>query len=295
MIWVVGAAGMLGRELCDTLSRRKIPFVSSDREVDILDLVAIRLYITTNRPTWVVNCAAYTAVDRAEDEEALALRLNADGPANLARVTCDAGVRLLHLSTDYVFPGDSSRPYLESDLVQPTGAYGRTKAAGECAVQEISPDAVIVRTAWLYGKHGPNFVASMLRLMAERESLGVVADQRGTPTWARDLSEAICMIVKTPGFPAGIYHYTDAGETTWFDFAAEIQRLGIESGLLKCPCKVKPLRTTEYPTKARRPSYSVLSKDKISALGIAVPVWQHSLALYLDELKRIQEGTIRDA
>lgn len=289
MIWVTGAAGMLGRELCEALAAAGYDYAATDRELDILDPVAVLAYARERRPGWIVNCAAYTAVDRAEDEEALATRLNADGPAHLAAAARDIGARLLHISTDYVFAGDGTRPYLESDPVRPLGAYGRGKALGEAAALKAEPGAVILRTAWLYGRHGPNFVATMLRLMAERESLGVVADQRGSPTWARDLAAAIVAIVGRRGFPAGVYHYTNSGEASWYEFACAIQRLGLSLGLLTRPCLIKPLATSEYPTKAARPAYSVLSKDKIMAQGLRPPAWEDSLSLYLSALKRDKE------
>ncbi|MDA8427477.1 MAG: dTDP-4-dehydrorhamnose reductase [Treponema sp.] len=235
-----------------------------------------------NALSWIVNCAAYTAVDKAESEPELARSLNVEGPRNLARLAARRGARLVHLSTDYVFDGKGTRPYLESDELGPTGVYGATKAEGERVVFEECPSALVLRTAWLYGRHGPNFVRSMLRLMAERESLGVVADQRGTPTWAFDLAGAIADIVSRISAEAGVYQYTDAGETTWYDFAREILRLGREAGLLKRDCELKPLTTAEYPTPARRPAYSVLSKDKIARVfGIVPPRWEESLAKYI--------------
>ena len=234
---------------------------------------------------WIVNCAAYTAVDKAEDESELCARLNAEGPENLGRLAAAIGARVLHLSTDYVFDGSGSRPYLESDPAQPLGTYGRTKAEGEARLLSAAPDSIVLRTAWLYGRHGPNFVATMLRLMKEREEIGVVADQAGSPTWARDLSGAIAAILSRPEPPAGIYHYTNSGETSWHGFAVEIERLGREAGLLARPCRVKALSTAEYPTKTRRPAYSVLSKEKIErTFGLRPPEWRESLKAHLWEL-----------
>jgi dTDP-4-dehydrorhamnose reductase len=281
VIWLIGNKGMLGTELTRVLTQRGLSLAGTDREVDILDPAALAAFASGKGIRWVINCAAYTAVDKAEDEEGLALRLNAEGPGNLARLCAGIGARLIHISTDYVFSGDGARPYLESDPTDPAGAYGRTKAAGERAVLAEAPGAVIVRTAWLYGRHGPNFVSTMLRLMASKDEIGVVADQQGTPTWAFDLSRALAAIAEWPDFPAGVYHFTNAGETTWHGFALEIQRLGTDLGLLKSPCRVKALSTAEYPTKTKRPAYSVLSKDKILAAGIVVPEWKASLRDYL--------------
>jgi dTDP-4-dehydrorhamnose reductase len=173
------------------------------------------------------------------------------------------------------------RPYREDDPTSPLGAYGRTKEAGEKRVLAVAPDAIIVRTAWLYGKYGPNFVYTMLRLMKERDSIGVVADQQGSPTWTRDLARAIITILRHEYVPSGIYHYTNEGETTWYDFAREIYRLGRASGILEKECTINPLTTDQYPTKAHRPAYSVLSKEKIKALGVEVPAWQTSLERFI--------------
>ncbi|HUW39949.1 MAG TPA: dTDP-4-dehydrorhamnose reductase [Rectinemataceae bacterium] len=319
MIWIVGSGGMLGRELVEVFAARGIEALGSGRELDFTDLPALEAFAVSRWPaeeprgaepsagepsagepsaaaprrggralSWIVNCAAYTAVDKAESEPEAARSLNVEGPANLARLASRRGARLLHISTDYVFDGKGTRPYLESDELGPTGVYGATKAEGERVVFEECPSALVLRTAWLYGRHGPNFVRSMLRLMAERESLGVVADQRGTPTWAADLAGAIADIVSRgePGPEAGIYHYTDAGETSWYDFAREILRLGREAGLLERGCELKPLSTAEYPTPARRPAYSVLSKDKIERVfGIVPPRWEESLAKYIAGIK----------
>jgi len=291
VIWLIGNKGMLGTELTRVLTQRGLSLVGTDREVDILDPAALAAFASGKDVRWVINCAAYTAVDKAEDEEGFALRLNAEGPGNIARLCTSIGARLIHISTDYVFSGDGTRPYLESDPTDPTGAYGRTKAAGERAVLAEAHDAIIVRTAWLYGRHGPNFVSTMLRLMASKDEIGVVADQQGTPTWAFDLSHALAAIAARPDFPAGIYHFTNSGETTWHGFALEIQRLGTDLGLLRSPCRVKALSTAEYPTKTRRPAYSVLSKDKILAAGVAVPEWKASLRAYLAGLGTDPVGT----
>jgi len=287
MIWLVGDKGMLGTELGEVFASRGLAFVGSDREVDILDPAALAAFAEGKGIRWIVNCAAYTAVDKAEDEEAFALRLNAEGPENLARLCAAIGARLIHISTDYVFDGRGSRPYLEADATAPGGAYGRTKAEGERRVLLAAPDSVILRTAWLYGRHGPNFVATMLRLMASRDEIGVVADQKGTPTWAYDLSIAIADIAERPDFPAGIYHYTDSGETTWHEFALEIQRTGTELGILSRPCRVNALGTEQYPTKAKRPAYSVLSKEKILSEGLIAPDWRASLRRYLSEASSV--------
>ncbi len=288
MIWLIGCKGMLGTELAEVLTASGLAWAGSDRETDIRDPRALESWLAApggaNGQTidWIVNCSAYTAVDRAEDEEELARGINATGAGNIARLAASIGARLVHISTDYVFRGDGTHPYGEADPVDPQGAYGRTKAEGEALVSNLCPRNFIIRTAWLYGRHGPNFVDTMLRLMRERDSIGVVADQHGTPTWAHDLAQVIAAFVRREPASFGIYHFTNAGQATWFEFASEIQRLGLELGLLDRACRIKRLTTAEYPTKARRPAYSVLSKDKIIAAGISVPEWKESLRSFFE-------------
>ena len=295
MIWIVGNRGMLGTELTRYIEAQGMPVLGTDRELSILEPEALSAFVQDKPITWIVNCAAYTAVDKAEDEEALAFRLNAEGPENLSRLAHRIGARLLHISTDYVFSGiansenDVPRPYREDDPTGPTGAYGRSKEEGERRVLSTNPASIIVRTAWLYGAHGPNFVFTMLRLMKERDLISVVADQRGSPTWARDLSAAIYQLITKSEVPAGTYHFTNDGECSWFDFALAIRDEARALGLLQKECAVQPITTEQYPTKARRPAYSVLSKDKIKALGIPVPGWRESLVQFLKAQNKVKD------
>lgn len=285
MIWLIGNKGMLGAELGEALTEARMGFVGTDREVDVLDPDALRKFAKDKGITWIVNCAAYTAVEKAEDEVDLCTRLNVDGPENIARIAKSIGAKFLHISTDYVFDGSGTRPYYEDDPVAPIGVYGRTKAEGEAALRGACPEHVILRTAWLYGLHGANFVYTMLRLMGTKDKIGVVYDQRGTPTWAADLSSAIISILKVPAPRFGTYHFTNAGETNWHEFACEIQRLGCEAGILSKSCPIEALTTAQYPTKVRRPAYSVLSKEKIKRdYGIVIPDWKGSLRLFIKEI-----------
>jgi dTDP-4-dehydrorhamnose reductase len=282
MIWLVGNKGMLGAELSAALSEAGIDTVGTDREVSILEPAALEAFARSKRPSWIINCAAYTAVEKAEEEAPLAARLNEEGPHNLAKLASLHGAKLLHISTDYVFDGSGTRPYLEEDPLAPLGVYGRTKAAGEARVREACAEHVILRTAWLYGRHGPNFVYTMLRLMSTKDRVGVVHDQRGTPTYARDLAMAILAIVGKPAARYGTYHFTNSGETSWYDFAVEIQKLGLESGILGKACAVEALTTEQYPTKVKRPAYSVLSKDKmVREYSILPKPWQESLEKHI--------------
>lgn len=281
MIWLIGCKGMLGTELSEMLAARGFEFVGTDREVDITSQSALDAFAAGRRIDAIVNCAAYTAVDRAEDDEAACRAINAEGPGNIAACARKIGASFLHMSTDYVFNGNGARPYREDDPTDPTGVYGRTKRDGETAALAANSKTWIVRTAWLYGKHGNNFVFTMLKLMKERDAVRVVNDQRGSPTWAYDLCAAICGILgKKP--PYGVYHFSGSGDISWHDFARAIHERARALGILDRDCAVNACTSAEYPAKVRRPPYSVLDKTKImAALGFAVPGWEASLDAFL--------------
>ena len=283
--WLVtGAAGMLGRDVTALLATRGEEFTALTRaDLDITDGAAAAAAVAAVKPDVVVNCAAWTAVDAAEENEAEALAINGHGPANLAAACAGLGAVLVHPSTDYVFPGDATVPYAEDAAPAPAGAYGRTKLAGERAVLATLPDAsYVVRTAWLYGAHGKNFVKTMLRLARGDVAPGVVADQYGQPTWTADVAAKIYDLVSA-AVPAGIYHATSSGQTTWFGLAEEIfllhhamenQDRETERGRLT----PRPLTTAEYPTPAKRPAYSVLGHAAWHAAGIApIGDWKDAL------------------
>ncbi|HNX57711.1 MAG TPA: dTDP-4-dehydrorhamnose reductase [Spirochaetota bacterium] len=282
MIWIIGNNGMLGKELSALCDSAGIPYVGSDRECDITDVEALRSFAAGKDVKWIVNCSAYTAVDKAEDEETLAYAINAAGAVNIAIVASETGAKMIHISTDYVFGGDGSRPYKEDDPVNPTGAYGRTKYAGEEFVRKHCSSHIIIRTAWLYGRHGKNFVETMLRLFREKGFAGVVCDQRGTPTWAYDLASAIVFFIRHDFSGYGTYHFTDDGETNWYEFACEIRRIAVEKGIIKDDVRVNSLTTEQFPTRAVRPKYSVLDKTKIKSAGVEVPEWKKSLTRYME-------------
>ena len=287
MIWLVGARGMLGKDVASELQRHGMPFVSSDTDCDVTDPTAVEDFARGRKLDWIINCSAYTAVDKAEDNECLADLVNALGPENLGRLAAARGSRILHFSTDYVFDGTASLPYREEDPVGPRGAYARTKERGERLLRQAAAEHVIIRTAWLYGIHGESFVATMLRLMKERQEVAVVDDQRGTPTYTRDLAAAIVKVVASREPTFGTFHYTNEGETTWHGFACAIADAAQARGLLSRPCRVKPIRTDQYPTRAPRPAYSVLSKEKIRlTYRIEIPTWENALSRYLDEVQR---------
>ena len=288
MIWLIGNKGMLGNEVCRTLLKSKIDFVGTDSEVSILDYSALESFAAEKSVSFIVNCAAYTAVDKAESDVDFARKLNADGPRNIARLAKKLGVPFIHISTDYVFDGTASSPIAEDAPIKPIGVYGETKAEGEKAIAQETSDFYILRTAWLYGWSGKNFVYTMIRAMNTHESVKVVNDQKGTPTNCVTLASVILNIIQKrlggQTVPNGIYNVTDLGEITWFDFTKEILAQGAENGLImNKTCVVNPCTTAEYPTPAKRPAYSVLDKSKTQkTLGIELPDWKESLKVFLN-------------
>lgn len=288
-ILVTGANGQLGRELRLLAQGSSHCFVYTDiseipglpvERLDILDADAVDAIADRESIDLIVNCAAYTDVERAEDDFDLAMRLNAEAPANLARTAGRRNAVLVHISTDYVFAGDGCSPISEDAPVRPLSAYGKTKRAGEEAVLASGCGAIILRTAWLYSPFGKNFVKTMLRLTKEKDSLNVVVDQTGSPTAAADLAAAILSIVDSGQLHKyGIYHYTDEGVTSWYDFARAIAALGGHS------CDIRPCRSEQFPTKARRPQYGVLDKTLFrETFGIQIPWWYDSLKQCMDRL-----------
>lgn len=308
MIWLIGCKGMLGSEIAKQLDEKKLPWVGTDREVDITSPQALTdfadsietasyfpsdLKRTERKITWIINCSAYTNVEKAEEDVELAEKLNAEGPLNIARVARKISAKLIHISTDYVFNGHGTTPYTEDLPKDPLGVYGRTKAAGEDAIQKEMNTYYIIRTAWLYGFDGKNFVYTMTKAMNSHDSVRVVNDQKGTPTCAVDLAEVILKLIdknnnaksffgKNSAPSYGIYQFTDGGETNWFEFTKEIYALGKKYGRITQDCTVNPCTSAEYGAKVERPSYSVLSKDKIvKALKLKLPSWQQSLEKFI--------------
>ena len=277
--WLVtGGSGQLGSEVVRALGGGSGTVVApTAAELDITDAAAVRSFVVDLRPDVLVSCAAYTAVDDAESDAEAATALNAEAPRHLAQACADVGARMLQVSTDYVFSGDAHEPYAEDAPTGPRTVYGRTKLAGEAAVLEVLPDsAYVVRTAWLYGRGGSNFVRTMLRLAEHRPTLDVVDDQWGQPTSARDLAERIVELVESAG-PAGVYHGTNAGATTWNGFAREVFRL---SGL--DPERIRPTTSDAFVRPAPRPAYSVLGHDRWAFAGLGpMRPWQDALAAAL--------------
>ena len=280
-ILVTGCRGQLGTALREVLEHRSpgcTVYVDRD-ELDLCDATAVEKFLREGEFTRVINCAAYTDVEKAEEEKLLCAAINIDGVANLARHADELGVRILHVSTDYVFDGKSYRPYKESDKVHPESQYGATKRKGETALLALAPESAIVRTSWLYSATGRNFVRTMLRMAEQRQIVNVVCDQIGTPTYAPDLAEAIATMVLSSQWVSGIFNFSNEGACSWYDFAVAIMNAAGKK------CKVNPIPTSDYPTAATRPFYSVLDKSKIKATyGITIPHWHESLLRCLKQL-----------
>ncbi|QIB65702.1 dTDP-4-dehydrorhamnose reductase [Kineobactrum salinum] len=282
---IAGADGQLGRELQCTAPTGVRCLGLNRTQLDITDPASIHRCLQELQPAWLLNAAAYTAVDRAEQEEALALQVNAEGAANLATACAERDIRLLQVSTDFVFSGESGRPYQVDAPPEPLGAYGRSKLAGEQAVVSALPEVLILRTGWVYSRFGSNFVKTMLRLMGERDALSVVCDQVGTPTWGRGLAQAAWAAVARPQLH-GIYHWSDAGVCSWYDFAVAIAEEGLAGGLLSHAVTVTPIPSSDYPTPARRPAFSVLDKQRSwRDLGLPPHHWRVQLRAMLQDLK----------
>lgn len=281
-VLVTGSKGQLGNEM--QVASRRYPlfnYLFTDvAELDICNKDTLNEFVQENKVDFIVNCAAYTAVDKAEEDVELCYKINSDAVRNLGEVATANGVKVIHVSTDYVFDGTNYKPYNEEQEVCPATVYGKSKLAGELALQESCPQSVILRTAWLYSSFGNNFVKTMIKLGSERDSLNVVFDQVGSPTYAADLAEAIMQIISHEKFVSGIYHFSNEGVCSWYDFTKTIHRM---AGVC---CQVDPIESWQYPAKTPRPHFSVLNKAKIKqTYGIKVPHWEDSLMQCISLLK----------
>lgn len=283
-ILVTGANGQVGSEIKELSSNYPYKFYFTDKkELDISNLQDVRQYIIENNIDTIINCAAYTAVDKAESEKELADKINHQAVKNLAMLSNELAIKLIHISTDYVFDGTNFKPYTEEDTTNPQSIYGKTKLDGEEAMVECKlKNSIIIRTSWVYSYYGANFVKTMLRLGREKESLGVIFDQVGTPTYAKDLAKTILDILpKIENSKVEIYNYSNEGVLSWYDFAKEIMRMA------KLDCTINPIETKEYPTPAKRPHYSFLNKAKIkSVFNIEIPYYKDGID---DCLRRLGE------
>jgi dTDP-4-dehydrorhamnose reductase len=286
-VLITGSNGQLGSEVRELAANyNKLDLVlKNSHDLDICNFDELQNFIIKNNIISVINCAAYTAVDAAEEDEQIAKKVNAEGVSNIVKALQKVNGKLIHISTDYVFDGNHFLPYKESDPVSPIGVYGETKRAGELAVINSDIDSIVIRTSWLYSSYGNNFVKTMLRLGNEKENLGVIFDQVGTPTYARDLAKT-CLDILCGDSSVNIskngnlYHYSNEGVSSWYDFAISIMELGGVN------CKVKPIQTKDYPTLAKRPHFSVLNKTKIKKyFVIVIPYWRDSLNECVEKIK----------
>ena len=285
-ILITGANGQLGSEIRElSVFYKAVNFIFKDLpDLDICNFDQLQSFIVINNITTVINCAAYTSVDKAEEDKNIAKAVNVDGVSNIVKALQKVNGKLIHISTDYVFDGNYFLPYKESDPVSPTGIYGHTKRAGELAVLNSDIDSIVIRTSWLYSSYGNNFVKTMLRLGSEKESVEVIYDQIGTPTYARDLART-CMEILTGvnsskiSKDGNLYHYSNEGVVSWYDFAISIMEFGEKN------CKVKPIQTEDYPSIAKRPNFSVLNKMKIKTdFNINIPYWRDSLKECIEKI-----------
>lgn len=282
-ILVTGAYGQLGNEMrviAPNYPQNEFIFTDVD-SLDICDKAALSTFVKTNQIDCIINCAAYTAVDKAEEDVALCYAINRDAVKNLGEAATENKAKLIHISTDYVFDGTGHTPYTEEMPICPQSVYGKSKAEGEIELMKVCKDAVIIRTSWLYSSFGNNFAKTMIKLGTERDSIGVIFDQIGTPTYAGDLATAILQILLNKTWAPGIYHFSNEGVASWYDFTKAIHEIyGIT-------CSVNPLETKEYPSKTPRPAYSVLNKSKIKkTFGIEIPYWKDGLMRCIDALKK---------
>jgi dTDP-4-dehydrorhamnose reductase len=284
-IAVTGADGQLGMELRERsraypsadfifLSRTDLPIDQPEK---------ILIFFQSAKPDFCINCAAYTAVDRAESESDRAFLINGESVGRLASISAAQHTKLIHISTDYVFDGNSAQPINEEEDPSPINVYGASKLLGELMAKKANPETLIIRTAWVYSSFGNNFVKTMIRLMGEKESINVVNDQIGSPTYAADLGEVILQIIDKGKFIPGIYHYSNEGRVSWYDFALAIKEL------IGSPCKINPIASSDYPTAAKRPNYSLLDKTKIKLIySLSIPDWKNSLIKCLNVIRRPQ-------
>jgi len=284
-IIVFGAGGQLGQCLKNCAEEQGLSsiYFPPKSEADILDNDVLKNVFEIYKPAFVINCAAYTAVDNAEDDAETALKINKTGVENISRLCVEYNTTLIHVSTDFVFKGDKSTPRTENDATEPIGVYGRTKLAGEQAVQDILKKYFIIRTGWLYSEFANNFAKTMLRLAADRKELKIIADQAGTPTYAGDLAACILHIIQSKNETYGVFHYGNEGIASWYDFSKAI------FDIAGTKIKVVPIKTEEYKTKAQRPAYSVLDKTKIKTVfEMEIPYWRDSLVACISKLENKQ-------
>lgn len=289
MIWLIGNKGMLGQEVEKLFKRKKLFYLVSDKEVDITDYPILQEFTKNIKLAWIINCAGYTDVDKAEKEIEKAFLINRDAVRNISKIATEKQAKLIHISTDYVFDGEKDMPlsYTEDEKTEPINIYGESKLAGEREIKRTLKKYFIIRTAWLYGIGGKNFVSTMLKLFKEKEEIKVVSDQWGSPTYTVDLAEVIVEMINNDSDKFGIYHFTNEGVTNWYEFAREIYRKSKKLGIIDSnkEVKIRAIETKEYPTPAQRPKCSWLSKEKIKReLSLEIRNWKDALTDFLSFL-----------
>ena len=290
MIWLIGNKGMLGQDVEKLFKRKRLSYLASDKEVDITNYPILQEWTKNIELAWIINCSGYTEVDKAEKEIEKAFLINQYGVRNISKIATEKQAKLVHISTDYVFNGEKNMPlsYMEDEKTEPINLYGESKLAGEREIKETLKKYFILRTAWLYGIGGKNFVSTMLKLFREKEEIKVVSDQWGSPTYTVDLAEVILKMINNDSAKFGIYHFTNEGVTNWYEFARTIYKKAKRVGLIEGNKKIEiqPIKTEDYPTAARRPIYSVLSKDKIKKeFNLKLRSWDEALEDFLVSLK----------
>jgi len=286
MIWLIGNKGMLGQEVEKLFTRKGLSYLASDKEVDITNYPILQEFTKNIKLVWIINCSGYTDVDKAEKEIEKAFQINRDGVRNISKIAIEKQAKLIHISTDYVFNGEKTTHlfYTEDEKTEPINLYGKSKLAGEREIKENFKKYFIIRTAWLYGSGGKNFVSIMLKLFKEKEEIKVVSDQWGSPTYSVDLAEVILKMINNDSDKFGIYHFTNEGVTNWYEFAREIYKKSKKLGIIDSnkEVKIRAIETKEYPTPAQRPKYSRLSKEKIKReLNLDIRNWEDALTDFL--------------
>jgi len=289
MIWLIGNKGMLGQEVEKLFRRKRLSYLASDKEIDIRDYLILQEFIKNIELSWIINCSGYTDVDKAEKEIEKAFLINRDGVRNISKIALKKQAKLVHISTDYVFNGkkDTHLFYTEDDKTEPINLYGESKLAGEREIKENLKKYFIIRTAWLYGMSGKNFVSTMLKLFKEKEEIKVVSDQWGSPTYSVDLAEVILKMINNDSDKFGIYHFTNEGVTNWYEFARDIYRKSKKLGIIDSnkEVEIRSIETKEYPTPAQRSKWSLLSKEKIKReLSLDIRNWEDALTDFLSFL-----------
>lgn len=262
MIWIIGKNGMLAQDIIDTFNKNGIEYIATASDIDITNIDILNNFSKDKNIKTIINSSAYTKVDLAEDEKDICYKVNGEGVKNIAEIASNIKANLIHFSTDYVFDGEALKPYTEEDKTNPINVYGKSKLEGEKYALALS-NSIVMRISWLYGIYGKNFVYTMINLMNTKESIKVVNDQFGSPTYTKDVSEVVLDIIQKNNFDYGLYHYTNEGNISWYDFANSIYKIGKEYNVINNDCKINPCTTDEYPTKAKRPKYSTLSVAKI--------------------------------